>query len=212
MSKKHAALGFDRGSGHWYVEDLRSVNGTRVDGRDAPPNVKMRLRRAPTVIEVGTAVELTYMETPQLLDFLRMVVDAVKQGAEAAKRKVIPDLLDEAWHGEPEQVPPPDMSRVAATRRVKRPTISSTVKFPIAKAALKPDWDGLPKRLTPHVEAGATFRIVLTGSIVEQAETVPEAISILKEAGPDLVSIEAQFMDHRILIFARPDPGKSSTS
>lgn len=207
VSKKHAALGFDRISGHWYVEDLRSANGTRVDGRDAPPNVKTRLRKAPAVIDVGTALDLTYMETAQLVDFLAIVVDAVKRGAEAAKRRVIPDLLDEAWQGEPAQTPPPDLS--LATRRLRRPTSASTVKFPIARATPKPDWDGLARRLEPHVEAGATFRIVLTGSIVEHAETVPEAISMLREAGPDIVSIEAEFPDHRILIFARTDPRAS---
>lgn len=204
VSKKHAALGFDRVSGHWYVEDLRSANGTRVDGRDAPPNVKTRLRKAPAIIDVGTGVELTYMESPQLLDFLAIVVDAVKRAAEAAKRRAVTDLLDEAWQGEPEQEPPP---QVARTRRLQRPTAgNTTVKFPVARVAPRPDWDGLARRLQPHVEAGASFRIVLTGSIVEHAASVAEAIAMLKEAGSGLVSLEAEFPDHRILIFARPDP------
>lgn len=209
VSKKHAALGFDRVSGHWYVEDLRSANGTRVDGREAPPNVKTRLRKAPAVIEVGTAFDLTYMETPQLTDFLAIVVDAVKRGAEAAKKRVVSDLLDEAWQGEPTPVDdvPPDLSQRSATRKVRRPVGpgDTTIKFPVARVQ-KPDWDGLARRLQPHFEAGASFRIVLTGSIVEHAASVQEAIAMIREAGSNLVSIEAEFQDHRILIFARPDP------
>lgn len=198
VSKKHAALGFDRASGHWYVEDLKSANGTRVDDKPAEPDQRVKLKRSPSMIVLGTSYELTYMEAPALKDFLRVVLDTIKQGAAAAKAAAREEegLADEA----PAM---PSASGDPATRVYARPRRNEP-SFPLARATpKKPDWDGLTRRLTMHAEAGATFRIVLTGAVVEHARTVDAAVALLRESGPEVVSLEAEFETQRILIYAR---------
>lgn len=199
VSKKHATVGFDRASGHWYVEDLRSANGTRVEDKVVEPGDRVKLRRTPCMVVLGTAYELTYMETAELKDFLGVVLQAIKQGAAAAKAAAQVDedgLVDEA----PRAFRP---SADDATRKFVRPRQGEPA-FPLAKAPVKkPDWEGLTRRLTTHADAGATFRIVLTGAVVEHARTVPAAIAILREAGTEVVSLEAEMETQRILIYAR---------
>lgn len=75
VSKKHAALGFDRGAGLWYVEDLGSVNGTTVAKAPCVPHRRTRIKKSGTRIRFGTDTELTFLETKALRVFLRVVLD-----------------------------------------------------------------------------------------------------------------------------------------
>lgn len=205
VSKKHAAIGFDRATGHWYVEDLKSANGTVVDDRALVGDERFRLRKEEVKLVLGTAVVLTYMEEEPLRTFLDQVLGAAKRGAAAAKAAAADaksGFLDEAPQA-PGAVD--DEGLRAPTRKIQRPSFAKPAQFPLARPVQKPQFDreALVKRLTPHAEEGATFRIVLTGAIVEHGDTVEAAIALLRDAGSDLVSLEAEYPNKRIPLFIK---------
>ncbi len=268
VSKKHAAIGFDRGSGYWYVQDLRSANGTSVDGRELQGNERFRLRKSGARIVAGTSAELTYMERSELLELLRFVLSTMtsapateeqptaaavtapepaaaplpegfadeapalgEEGATAPDdvaaepilfRDQAPEedpyatdgrlaqvsdvgLVDEAAAAETD--PAVTRRRASApTRKVPRPGAGKQPRFPMVRVGPRkkqPDWIALAKMLEPHAASGATFRVTLTGSVVEQADTVRGALALLNEHRADVLRLEADFGDRRVELFAK---------
>lgn len=206
VSKRHAAIGFDRASGHWYVEDLKSANGTVVDERSASGDERVKLKKEALQIVLGTAVTLTYLEDEPLRAHLDEVLMVARRGVAAAKaaaNDAKSGFLDEAPQG----------SQVAAeeglsapTRKLQRPNFPRPAQFPLTRATTRAtsfDGEALLKRLVPHAEEGATFRIVLTGAIVEHADTAQEAVALVRGAGSDLVSLEAVYPRKRIPLFIK---------
>jgi hypothetical protein len=214
VSKKHAALGFERASGRWYVEDLRSSNGTRVEEREVIPGERARFRKGIASVELGTAPSLTYMESAELKDFLDLVFQAVSRAVQLEKQGKGAELLDEAPSRpdpyEPEADLRPDTAvpgaDVHATRKFARPRLQAPAQFPIAQVnAPGIDLDGIGRRVLPHIKAGARIRFVLTGAIVEVARTVESALALARESGADLLSIEAEYEARRVLLWSRSD-------
>jgi len=69
----------------------------------------------------------------------------------------------------------------------------------------------LEERLAWHSKGHASFRMILTGSRVEEPEDLQEALEVVKLYGADLVSIEVLEQDGMsTVLFRRPSPDDSA--
>lgn len=215
VSKQHAALEFDRGSGHWIVTDLGSANGTRVGDRVAVANQPLRLRKSGTRILFGTGSELTYLETPAMREFLGLVVQMAKRARQqepaAPAREPAPASFDASavlFADSSADVPAPPPSVLSSpreeTRRFRRPPVEGTPDFPLVRAEdarAATARDVLHRKLQPHGAAGASFRITLRGPLVGTATTVVAAVEIVVAFRSAVERIEARYDDRCVQVF-----------
>ncbi|HZV02297.1 MAG TPA: FHA domain-containing protein, partial [Planctomycetota bacterium] len=75
VSKRHLVL--DRRNGRWWVEDVGSTNGTRVDGRPLAKNSPWCLVAPMATIELGPYSMLTYMDEAELLIFMKQALEVL---------------------------------------------------------------------------------------------------------------------------------------
>jgi serine/threonine protein kinase len=229
VSKKHAVI--ERFGGFWWVVDLGSTNGTDVDGFDVPKNGRLRLRGRIATLGIGDA-KLTFMEEPELLIFLESALTAWTQ-AFADRKKTgaattpVPKTSAPAAEKEADEVRAALTDEVPATPPIRLPEaptrplgrdlvkrMAQTLKqaqSPGAAASVPTTIPSdLEQKLAWHHEARASFRFILTGSRVEEPESLEEALEVLRESSKDLLSIEV--VPHnggRIVLFRRPSPDDS---
>jgi hypothetical protein len=123
----------------------------------------------------------------------------------------VPDPVEPA----PEPGDPPT-SPVAPTRKLRRPKLVKRPKDPKVAAGAAQFQLARPgqakrdaaratlsKKLTPHLEAGATIRIVLKGGAEGTAESVDQAVEVLAAYGKSVLRIEADLGGKRTVVFAR---------
>lgn len=75
VAKRH--LVFDRREGQWWVEDLGSASGTKVDGRKVRPGAPYGLATSKAVVTLGGRAELTLLDEGALESFLARALEVV---------------------------------------------------------------------------------------------------------------------------------------
>jgi serine/threonine protein kinase len=75
VSKRHLVL--DRRNGRWWIEDVGSTNGTRVDGRRLTKNSPWCLVAPMATIELGPHSMLTYMDEAELVIFMKQALEVL---------------------------------------------------------------------------------------------------------------------------------------
>ncbi|MBI3724180.1 FHA domain-containing protein [bacterium] len=78
VSKLHAAI--ELLGRRWWLEDLRSANGTSLNGTPVPLGSRVCIRRSVSNIILGTTAELSFMEDAAFLSFLDTALNVVIQG------------------------------------------------------------------------------------------------------------------------------------
>ncbi|HZU99930.1 MAG TPA: FHA domain-containing protein, partial [Planctomycetota bacterium] len=232
VSKKHVVI--ERHGGFWWIVDLGSTNGTDVDGFEVPKKGRLRLRGRIATIGIGDA-KLTFMEEPELLIFLESALTAWTEAfANRKKTGVTPAIHQKpaapaVAKEEPEddaiaftnEASPPQPVRIpeAPTRPLGRDLakkIAQTFKQsgpggPPGEAKVETQIPSdLAEKLAWHQKARASFRFILSGSRVEEPESLEEALEVLRDSARDLLSIEVVPQNGgRIVLFRRPSPDDS---
>jgi serine/threonine protein kinase len=121
VSKQHLVL--ERKAGRWWVEDLRSTNGTTVEGILLAPGARTRIQGRMATIGLGEDATLTFMEEPELNGYLAQALDAWNQ---AFGKKVGLDRTPFRAQTPTASQPRPTASPAGATPATGRPRPASS--------------------------------------------------------------------------------------
>jgi serine/threonine protein kinase len=182
ISREHAAL--ERDEDGWMVVDLRSANGTWVDGRPVSPGTRKRLRPGFTTIRLGT-VELAFLEQRELTAYFEHVV------------KVLVQAYTQRRGATAEAAPAPGPRRAKKTLRVPRPTED--------ELAQDSDLAVLLARIRSHAAADSRFFVTFEGGSVQVLTSADEAARVVCTVGRRVVSLEAQGGEPEPVVLFRRD-------